>query len=525
MKARISNVITESIIKSWKPKENVLISAPMGSGKSYFCKNPLYKTAKDNNEKILMLIHRSNCVDQFAYEIVTAGKDDVITIMTYQAIEYAKLHNTLDKINLSQYRYIVCDEFHYFFNDSSFNNKTSISFELIMNNSTATHIFMSATGNNMENYMKKYIKENKLEKYIKYYLPFDFSFIRNLKFFYKEDTIEELIKEGIKKGSKGIFFIQSAEKAYKLYKKYKDYCVFNCSENNSTYYKFVDKEKIQKILQNECFEEQFLITTSCFDAGINIVDREVKHIVIDIIDFGSLIQCVGRKRIQDGNDKLNVYIHALTNQKLSGLIRNMQQKVEMAKYFIDNDYSIDKLIQKYPMQNDCNNILYDDLCYDINGKVVPNTYIKRVNGPMYFKRQEDIKEYKNIMTKYGEFGYCKYLAEFFGFYDKKKGVYKYKMISEQSNKNKNKELQKYLKKLADNKTIFLQPADRTELIHKINLIHNGKIMKRASTLNHMFEEENTPYRIKEFETLRTITDANGNKKQKKYKYAWTIVNF
>ena len=47
MKARISNVITESIIKSWKPKENVLISAPMGSGKSYFCKNPLYKTAKE----------------------------------------------------------------------------------------------------------------------------------------------------------------------------------------------------------------------------------------------------------------------------------------------------------------------------------------------------------------------------------------------------------------------------------------------------------------------------------------------
>ena len=73
MKARISNVITESIIKSWKPKENILISAPMGSGKSYFCKNPLYKTAKDNNEKILMLIHRSNCVDQFAYEIVAAG--------------------------------------------------------------------------------------------------------------------------------------------------------------------------------------------------------------------------------------------------------------------------------------------------------------------------------------------------------------------------------------------------------------------------------------------------------------------
>ena len=525
MKTRISNIITESTIKSWKPAQNILVSAPMGTGKSYFCKNTLYNIAKQNNEKILMLIHRANCVDQFTYEIATDNKDDVITIMTYQAIEYAKLHNSLDKINLSQYRYIVSDEFHYFFNDSSFNNKTSISFELIMNNSSATHIFMSATGNNMENYMRKYIKENRLAKYSKYSLPFDFSFIRNLKFFYKDDTIEELLKEGIRKKSKGIFFIQSASKAYKLYKKYQDYCVFNCSENNKSYYKYVDKDKIQSILQNQRFEEQFLITTSCFDAGINIVDRDVKHIVIDIIDFGSLIQCVGRKRIQDGNDKLNLYIHALTNQRLSGLIRNMQQKVEMAKYYMDNDYSMEKLIQKYPMQNDTNNILYDDLCYDFNGKIVPNTYIKRVNGPMYFKRQEDIKEYKMIIDKYGEFGYCKYLANFFSFYDKKKGVYKYKMINEQSNKNSNKELRRYLKKLADNKTIFLQPSDRTELIRKINLIHNGKIMKRASTLNHMFEEENTPYRIKEFSIQKAFTDDNGHKKQKRYKAAWTIVHF
>lgn len=50
-------------------------------------------------------------------------------------------------------------------------------------------------------------------------------------------------------------------------------------------------------------------------------------------------------------------------------------------------------------------------------------------------------------------------------------------------------------------------------------------MKRASTLNHMFEEENTPYRIKEFSIQKTITDENGNKKQRRYKAAWTIVKF
>ena len=51
MKARISNIITESVIKSWKPGDNVLVSAPMGSGKSYFCKNTLYNVAKNNTDK------------------------------------------------------------------------------------------------------------------------------------------------------------------------------------------------------------------------------------------------------------------------------------------------------------------------------------------------------------------------------------------------------------------------------------------------------------------------------------------
>ena len=49
----------------------------------------------------------------------------------------------------------------------------------------------------------------------------------------------------------------------------------------------------------------------------------------------------------------------------------MQQKVEMAEFFIKNSLSMEKLIQEYPMQNDGNNILYDDLCYDVNGKIVP----------------------------------------------------------------------------------------------------------------------------------------------------------
>ena len=101
-----------------------------------------------------------------------------------------------------------------------------------------------------------------------------------------------------------------------------------------------------------------MITTSCFDAGINIIDTDVKHIVIDIVDIGSLIQCMGRKRIQNEDDKVSIYIKIINNQKLAGLKRSMEQKIEMADYFMENNYSVDKLIEKYPMQNDINNIFY-----------------------------------------------------------------------------------------------------------------------------------------------------------------------
>lgn len=390
-KKRISDIITKEEVSKWEIGSNILVSAPMGAGKSYFCKNTLYELAKEVNGRILMLIHRSNCVEQFKYEIERDGKADVIDVRTYQSLEYGSLHNTKNQINLSDYKYIVSDEFHYFFNDSSFNNKTAISFQMIMNSTDTIHIFMSATGEHMTRYMEKYIKENNLKEAIEYEIPFDFSFIRQLTFFHKDVTMEEFIKEGIEQGDKGIFFIQSAEKAYKLYSKFKKHCVFNCSANNKKYYKYVDEDTIKNILKNERFEEQFLITTSCFDAGINIIDREVKHIVIDIVDIGSLIQCMGRKRIQDKEDDVNIYIKIINNQKLAGLRRSIQQKVEMADFYIKSDYSVEQLLKKYPRENDVNNILYNNiyLIYSEEDDSVIGTQI------MYFKKRslETLKKY------------------------------------------------------------------------------------------------------------------------------------
>lgn len=92
-KVRLTDVVKREDILRWKPGDNVLLAAPMGAGKSYLCKNVLYDIAKSVNGKILMLIHRSNCVEQFKYEIEADGKSDVCHSCFY--VCYGRSHGTI----------------------------------------------------------------------------------------------------------------------------------------------------------------------------------------------------------------------------------------------------------------------------------------------------------------------------------------------------------------------------------------------------------------------------------------------
>ena len=138
---------------------------------------------------------------------------------------------------------------------------------------------------------------------------------------------------------------------------------------------------------------------------------------------------------------------------------------------------------------------------------------------MYFKKKEDIADYSIMLEKYGKFGYCKYLAATFGFIDKETGSYTYRMINEEY------ELEDYLEKMVTDNVVLLQLRDRSELIKKINAKQNGKLLRKAATLNQVLEEREVDYRIKEFPTTRYIEDSKGNKKKKIYKSAWKIVRF
>ena len=244
------------------------------------------------------------------------------------------------------------------------------------------------------------------------------------------------------------------------------------------------------MLKSERFEELILITTTCMDAGVNLVDEEIKHIVCEVEDTGTLIQCIGRKRIQSDEDKIHLYIKIISNNSLGGKETQLKKKIHMANFL--KEHTVKEFIAEFPRQYDYSNIVYDDVVAE------DNKGTKRINGLMFFKCEEDLEEILTIKG-YGKYGYCEYLKEIFG-------VENYRVIEEQ---NAIDELIKYLDRIVG-KRLFKD--EQKELAVKVDIKRNGKLMKSYDTLNSGFIEDGIDFLIKaDTDWNRKLEDGSKNK--------------
>jgi hypothetical protein len=472
----VSEVVTIDEVKSWETGQVVTIEAGTGQGKSHFIKTHLYAHAKKNNKKILMLLHRRNCVDQFKQEMKKANKLDAIDIMTYQSIEATYKRN--ETFNFSQYAYIVSDEFHFFMSDAPFNKYTDISLNAILEQTNITRIFMSATGDSVKRYINR-IKKIETKDYT---VDINYNFIKSLSYYNNNETLVELLQQAVDENRKTILFIQSATEAYDLYKKFKNVALFNCSTSNDKHYPHVDKDKVAEMLDKERFEELILITTTCLDAGVNLKDDDLKYVICDVQDTGTLIQCIGRKRIMKYGDGIHLCIKTINNNQMGGLQTQIDKRMEMAEFLRKN--TVEEYIKKYPREYDKWNIVYDEY---IEGESDRST--KKVNDLMYLKCLIDHNEMSAMKEIEGEYGYCKYLARKFGFYDGVNDKYDYSIVEVEKNKMN---LNEYLDSIVGEK---LYKDNQEKLIEKIDLRVNGRIQKSYKKLNEGLEMISLPYII------------------------------
>lgn len=484
----VSDYITPKKINTWGTGDTILIFSPTGSGKSHFVKHTLRDYCAENKLRCLYLLSRIRTKEQFEKDL---SDDDAITFATYQSLEAIESTQAVD---YGEWDVVVADECHYFFADSSFNHRTDLSLDWILNQRKAIRVFMTATYNGiLEDFERRGIP------YIGYILESDNPKISSLQFFWSETQLDRLADQIISRGDKGIFFIQSAKKAYDLYAKYKNNGLFLCSKHNEKFGKYLDTALIDQMLANERFGCSLLITTQALDTGVTLKDRSLTTIVTDMTDPSIILQCAGRKRLVDEDDRLDLYVRARSNQQIAGVLKKQREYVDTIQDFLKNgsvNYNA-----KNERSNDSARLIFDDPEVEGEGTV----FHKRINQLKYAQIQQNIKMYED-MLKLGECCYIKYVARLFG-------CEKYSILEDdQMLKN----LTKYLDGVAGEP--MLTKADREPLIERLNIRHNGRLCKTSKVLAAWLESSGLPYRLHEYRTHRKADDG-----ERKSCRAWMIV--
>lgn len=471
----------------WNKGDVITITAGTGKGKSHFIKNEIYDKAKSEGEQILFFIHRANTKKQFNLESNEEGKDDCITYKTYQAYQNSLISK--EAFDLNKYKYIVCDEYHYFSNDSGFNKFTDIALNSILSQrKEAILILMSATNGFINTYL-----ENDLQVETKHYrIPISYDFIEEIDFFIQESELIQILEHQLKKGAKTIVFIDSAERCYKFFEKYQKSSMFVCSDSNKTYAKKMDITKRNELIKNNKFTDTFLFTTNTLDAGLNINDDELDSIVLDVADTDTLIQCIGRKRLSENSNKLKLLIKnriaGILNDDLKSIRRKMIH-VDFLKFNGQQEYS-----KKYYREPDPSQIVYyepnHDGCFEIRVNELTYKYLAH--------RKEIINTIRGLPN-----GYMQYIDELFGrekdslLHDRYLGKAASELLSYYYENN-----------------ISIEHGEKKEFAKKLNVSNGRDYAKTIKTINRVLKRKLTTFYFVEEDTRK---EGKGDKRAWKVK--------
>ena len=361
----IADEITYDEINSWHSDMPVIISAQTGSGKNYFVQNKLLSKVLDENrgKKYLVLIvsnrialTRQSKLD-FAKRIaeITGNRKYVEEIEQYYtnegvdkcfiemgAVTVCSYHQLLERhlLDQRQYKYVICDECHFFTSDSAFNPKTDEMLkEIVTKAQSSIRIYLSATLEiacepiiseefnfikNQSDDAVKYIEnftptsvyridqlsqnpqyktvdelrsmieceQSKTYKTIKfYYSRRNYDYLNIVGTYSKND---DMIGQITSSESKWIVFVQSNSEGKDLEEKMRRIGISCCfisrteiEANKKTAKDNPDADKIDLekynpaeeynyLIANETFRPKVLITTSIIDNGINIKNDGIK---------------------------------------------------------------------------------------------------------------------------------------------------------------------------------------------------------------------------------------------------------
>ena len=372
----ISELLNNEEIAQWHCFKPVFIYAQTGTGKTSF-NHQILNRSLQRGEKLLFLSNRRSLLaqqqqtfanDELLYRgisqpkrilnesLTEKGKNGFTQIGSVTMQLYQNLVDPKAISDWSNFKYIICDECHFFTSDATFNKFTDEILENIINyGSNAIRIYISATittafapiaFNEYLSLQRRYGQNARMQICFYHLAKVDYSYIKDIYTYSNLLDLKNRIKETYKT-EKWLIFVASKEKGKNLLTTLidegvsKSDCSFIFSSQTN------DTMEVKKNLtETESFKERILITTATLDNGINVNDESVKNIVIDdILDRNEFMQMLGRKRI-DANQYINLHIKKYSNQQVRSVLCSyvnqlvrllaMDTKSEIQKKVTDN---------------------------------------------------------------------------------------------------------------------------------------------------------------------------------------------
>lgn len=379
----LTETITREEINKWKVGDSIFIDAPTGSGKSHLIKYNINEHCIENNLKALLISNRRLLKQQNNNEL-NEIKNNRIKTINYQALENKSEIWSLIKT----YDIIVMDEVHYLLSDSSFNRGTDTLFPLLENPpKDKIVIYLTATPSAIYNHKSDYT--------YKYELPRDYSYIKELYFYSKDEVLQQILYD-IPYEEKGLYFCCSADNSYVKSLSLPN-SAFICSENHKYLAKHSSKKERNNIVEKEKFDCQVLCTTKVLDNGVNIKDEKLKHIIIDMLDPIDFIQCLGRKRVLSESDGVVLYVKDYHAGRLSTYSRKLSVELKMANELLNSN--IEEFAQRYKKT-----ALPPVIFTDLTVNMARYRYIKYLQN-LYYSLSQEKDMYKKMICEILGFNY------------------------------------------------------------------------------------------------------------------------
>lgn len=332
---RFTDIIGEEY-KSWE-NVKVILDGGTDTGKTYFSLNVLGKYAQDTGKKIVYLCNRSELKKQVFKDLKRLNLTDVIYVTTYQSLA----NKIVNKRELQPFDYLIVDECHYFTNDALFNDYTDVAYDFVKSQEDKVVIYLSATAKIFFYWLRQ---QNIVEAKNYFEIPKSYDYVEKVYFYDKKYLtlkIDEILQN--EPDSKIIVFCNSLSRMMELNKKYGDTAHYMAAQGATKVKSFCDNSCIYEHEDGTVtFDKRILVATKVLDNGVNIKDRNVKHIFSEILDTDSAIQALGRKRKISDDDTCTFYIKDYSGQAIQALINtNEYQTDPVIKYKRDYDSFMD----------------------------------------------------------------------------------------------------------------------------------------------------------------------------------------